>query len=174
MHELIMELRVDDALDHRVIAATIDILDALLDGVVKKKLEPSIIYVIGSVKSKLVPAIIEILVEAGMQRFSKIFSDASYKDKEFVCCLGGDHDEPIKFIIAKINVDKQNDYTTMSLVHLVKRIIRIFQEKKFTRSMSAEDEDIIVDTVLHEIPVIVRNAEVVRGRDTCPVPQFYM
>ena len=169
-----MELRIDETLDRRVIQAAFDIMDDVMDGVITKNMGNSIVYVIGSIESLLVPTIVKILSKAKLNRFIPVFKDVKYRNKEFVFCIGGgDLDPSIKSLIVKFNVEKKDGYTTISLNHFVKRLIVILRSKDSDVSKTITDMDEIVDRVIREIPLRVKDAELSVEQQR-PVPQFYI
>jgi hypothetical protein len=155
-----MNLRLGNGINPLVVEALFDILDEEFDGEIKKRMKGTTIYVVTSQKDGIIEEIVLKLKDKEMDQFIKIFTEREYKDKEIVFCIS-DQNDMMESIIAKINVENGNGYKTISAVHFVERILRIFQSKNIIGTLSQQNEAILVDKIIYGIPGIVRNSEVV-------------
>ena len=155
-----MDLRLQEEFDPNFITALLGSIDEAFGNVMLSVLEKATVYVIGDKEDDVLREITRKLEEKGTMEQLTFFKEKQFKNKEIVICIDGDR-HMIDMMIIKVNVKNGNGYKTVSIVHFIKRIMEILQERKLIGFYTRDEERVIVDRIMFDVPRRFASSEVV-------------
>ena len=154
-----MKLRVQDDFNPGIVSALLEAINDAFDNLIWSILENTTVYVVGNKKDEIASEIISKLERLNMEKHLNFFKNDDNRSKEIVFSIDGD--SGIDSLVAKVNVENGNGYKTVSIVHFIKRVMEILQERKLIGFYTRDEERVIVDRIMFDVPRRFASSEVV-------------
>lgn len=155
-----MILRLQDEFNRTVVEAILESINETFNNAMSTILRDATVYVVSNKKDAILNEILSILERKGMKEHLKFFKERRFKNKEIVICIDDDR-TAIDTVIIKVNVQNGNGYTTLSVVHFIKRMIQILQEREMIGFLTANDERMAIDKIMFGVPRRFEKSEIV-------------